>query len=90
MHSDAQRYAEFLAASHRFEPTTMGKYGNQISMSYQRSKADAMKDSIARWFGNKSNYRPFELHSTKVGVGIAWSDHENKWIVNCFYYPAAF
>lgn len=86
MHEEAQRYAEYLATTNQFEPTTLGKYGNNLAASFRdRSQAGAVKDAIKGWYAKKKNMHDYELDSTHFGIGIAWSSFQKRWVVVSFY-----
>lgn len=103
MHDDAQKYAEYLASTNKFEPTTMGKYGTNIASSFRRNKVEAIKDAIKRWYDKHKFYdynRPgYNMGgqstgsftamvwkaTTQMGIGIAFNEVEEQWIIVAFY-----
>jgi len=56
MHTEAQRYAEYLAKSNLFEPSRIGKYGENLATSFRRNKSDAVRDAIKRWYDKNKFY----------------------------------
>jgi len=85
IHEDAQRYAESQASSNKFEATTYGnRYSSTIATSFRKSKEDAVKDAVSRWY-NKAKLTDYEMAATDVGIGAAWSEHERLWVIVAFY-----
>jgi len=66
MHEEAQKYADYLASTNRFEPTTKGKYGNNIATSLRRTKTDAVRDAVTRWY-EKVKFYDYERGWFSVG-----------------------
>lgn len=83
--ADAQKHAEFLANSNRFEATTMGKYGCNIAMSVRADKAEAVKESIQRVYDSNNYFNFLNPQVAHMGVGVARNGYENRWVIVCFY-----
>ncbi|CAL8116585.1 unnamed protein product [Orchesella dallaii] len=107
MHAEAQRYADYLAQNNLFEPSRIGKYGENLATSFRRNKADAVKDAIKRWY-DKNKFYDYERPgynvdgrnsgsfsaivwkaTTHIGIGVAWNEVENQWVILAFYDPPA-
>jgi len=85
IHQDAQQYAESQASSNRLQATTFGnRYASTIATSFRKSKSDAVKDAISRWY-NKSKLNDYEMEATEVGIGAAWNEQERLWVIVAFY-----
>ncbi|CAL8116373.1 unnamed protein product [Orchesella dallaii] len=102
IHRTAQRYADYLANSDKFEHSGNKNYGENLAYTSIKSKEEAVVDAVRRWYNEiqKYNYnRPgFSMatghftalvwkSTTHVGIGVAWNARKNWWVVVANYSP---
>ncbi|ODM90009.1 Golgi-associated plant pathogenesis-related protein 1, partial [Orchesella cincta] len=90
MHAEAQRYADYLAQSNLFEPSRTGKY-DVVKRWYDKNKFyDYERPGYNIDGRNSGSFTAIVWKATThIGLGIAWNEVEEQWIVVAFYDPPA-
>lgn len=103
MHDEAQKWAEHLASTNKFELNRNSRWIGNIASSFRRDPEDAVKDVVGRWYDGV-NYYDFNnpgfsrnagsftaivwKASTHMGIGLAWNQSQNNWVVITYYAPS--
>ncbi len=103
MNDEAQKYAENLAASNKFELNRYARWIGNIALSIRHNPEDAIKDAVSQWYDGV-NYYDFNnpgfrreagsftavvwKSSNKMGIGAAWNEFQNFWVIISYYAPS--
>ncbi|ODM86704.1 Golgi-associated plant pathogenesis-related protein 1, partial [Orchesella cincta] len=68
IHRTAQRYAEYLANSDKFEQSNNDKYGENLAYTSTKSNKEAVVDAVRRWYNEIQLYN-YNHHGFNTATG---------------------